>query len=116
MADPLHHLEVGQSFTIGGSNINGLVVGPLPRPARLEIYAWHSGYKTGEGNSAYLSVTQDGNEIGRSQDAIFDNYSLAVAKTVLLAEDAQTSVSIAYGNVMATVRDFGLKIIVVRTG
>lgn len=115
MSNPLNELEVGQSYTVGGGNINGLVVGPLHRPARLEIYAWHSGAKTGEGNSAHLSVAHDGIEIGRSTDANFDNYSLTVAKTVLLSEDAQTSVSIDYGNAMATVRDFGLKITVTRT-
>lgn len=114
MPEPWDNLEVGQTFTLGGSNIDGLAVGPYRWPATLEIYAWHTGAKTGEGNSAHLALNYDGAEVARVEDANFDNYSLPIPRTAYLAAGASTAVSISYGNVMADKRSHGLQVTVKR--
>ena len=114
MAGPFDDLEAGKNRTIGGANIDALVIGPFLWDSKVEIYAWHTGVKTGEGNRAYISLSQDGAEIGRSSDQNFDNYTCGVAKTVQLAKLASTSLSIRYENANATVRSFGLQATVTR--
>ncbi|MBA4778071.1 MAG: hypothetical protein A2792_08515 [Sphingomonadales bacterium RIFCSPHIGHO2_01_FULL_65_20] len=114
MAGPFDDLEAGQSRTIGGDNIDALVIGPFLWDSKVEIHAWHAGVKTGEGNSAYISLSQDGTEIGRRTDSKFDNYSLPIDKTAMLAKLASTTFSISYDNVMATVSSFGLQATVTR--
>lgn len=110
MAGPFDDLQIGESRTTGGAGIDALVIGPFLFDTNLEIYAWHTGVKTGEGNSAYLTLSHDGAEIGKDQDQNFDNYSLRVAKTIRLAKLASTSLTIRYDNTMATRCDYGLKI------
>jgi len=114
MPGPWDHINVDQTFTLGGTNTDGLVVGPFLWPTSLEIYAWHTGVKTGEGNSAYLVANYEGEELMRVEDRDFDNYSLPIARKVLLSPLATTSVSIAYGNHMAEKRSHGLQVTVKR--
>ena len=105
----LENLAVGESYTIGGAGINGVSIGPLHLRARVEVYAWHTGYKQGEGNSAELKLFRDGVEVQSARDANFDNYNLPCSAVFELGTGASTSLSIQITNHMAATRQFGIQ-------